>query len=64
MEFQQTVYFIEKAKHRFKIEAKNSELKMYMDTQGPVRKELPVCNCRARWLFFTVNLKKILKIMN
>jgi hypothetical protein len=48
--FQESEYFKEKSKERYKIEAKNSELKHSMELQGAMA-------------IFTVNVKRILKLM-
>lgn len=64
MKFQQTDYFKEKAKHRYKIEAKNSELK---NVHGYGRaNSYGIANMRMQgaMAIFTVNLKRILKLMN
>lgn len=60
--FQQTDYFKEKAKHRYKIEAKNSELK---NVHGYGRaKSYGITNMQMQGALaiFTVNLKRILKL--
>ena len=64
MEFQQTDYFKEKAKHRYKIEAKNSELK---NVHGYARANSYGINSmqmQGAMTIFTVNLKRILKLIN
>jgi transposase len=64
MKFQQTDYFKEKSKHRYKIEAKNSELK---NVHGYARaNSYGIANMQMQgaMAIFTVNLKRILKLMN
>jgi transposase len=64
MEFQQTDYFKEKAKHRYKIEAKNSELK---NVHGYVRATsygIDSMQMQGAMTIFTVNLKRIIKLIN
>jgi predicted DNA-binding transcriptional regulator len=63
MEFQESEYFKEKSKERYKIEAKNSELKHrhgydVASTSGLVGMEM-----QGALAIFTVNLKRILKLM-
>lgn len=63
MAFQESDYFKEKAKERYKIEAKNSELKHrhgydLASSSGLVGMEL-----QGAMAIFTVNLKRILKLM-
>ncbi|KAA6305766.1 hypothetical protein EZS27_042579, partial [termite gut metagenome] len=64
LNFQETDYFKEKAKHRYKIEAKNSELKNVhgyakADSYGITNMQM-----LGAMAIFTVNLKRILKLMN
>jgi len=64
MAFQESEYFKDKAKERYKIEAKNSELKHrhgydVAESSGLVGMEL-----QGAMAIFTVNLKRILKLMN
>ena len=61
--FQETDYYKEKAKHRYKIEAKNSELK---NVHGYDRaKSYGITNMQMQGAIaiFAVNLKRILKLM-
>jgi hypothetical protein len=62
MAFQETDYFKEKARHRYKIEAKNSELK---NVHGYVRaKSYGIENMQMQGALaiFAVNLKRIIKV--
>lgn len=62
MAFQETDYYKEKAKHRYKIEAKNSELKNvhgYGRARGYGIENMQMQGAIA---IFTVNLKRILKL--
>ena len=63
MNFQATDYYLEKSKHRYKIEAKNSELK---NVHGYGRaKSYGINNMQMQgaMAIFTVNLKRIIKLM-
>lgn len=64
MEFQQTGYFIEKSKHRYKIEAKNSELKNAHGYGRATSYGIGNMQMQGAMAIFTVNLKRILKLMN
>jgi transposase len=64
MEFQQTDYFKEKAKHRYKIEAKNSELKNVHGYARATSYGINGMQMQGAMTIFTVNLKRILKLMN
>ncbi|HZK93118.1 MAG TPA: transposase, partial [Prolixibacteraceae bacterium] len=64
MKFQQTDYFKEKAKHRYKIEAKNSELKNVHGYARASSYGIASMQMQGAMAIFTVNLKRILKIMN
>ena len=64
MEFQQTDYFKEKAKHRYKIEAKNSELKNVHGYGRASSYGITSMQMQGALAIFTVNLKRILKLMN
>jgi len=62
-QFQESAYFKEKSKERYKIEAKNSELKhrhgyVVAKSSGLIGMEL-----QSALTIFTVNLKRILKLM-
>ena len=64
MEFQQTEYFKEKAKHRYKIEAKNSELKNVHGYDRASSYGITNMQMQGAMAIFTVNLKRIIKLMN
>lgn len=64
MEFQQTDYFKEKAKHRYKIEAKNSELKNVHGYARATSYGIESMQMQGAMTIFTVNLKRIIKLMN
>jgi len=64
MEFQQTDYFKDKAKHRYKIEAKNSELKNAHGYGRASSYGIASMQMQGAMAIFTVNLKRILKLMN
>jgi hypothetical protein len=64
MEFQQTEYFKEKAKHRYKIEAKNSELKNVHGYGRASSYGIANMQMQGAMAIFTVNLKRILKLTN
>ncbi len=62
IDFQETEYFKEKAKHRYKIEAKNSELK---NVHGYARANsygIDNMQMQSAMAIFTVNLKRIIKM--
>jgi transposase len=64
MKFQQTDYFKGKAKHRYKIEAKNSELKNVHGYARASSYGIASMQMQGAMAIFTVNLKRILKLMN
>ena len=64
MKFQQTDYFKEKAKHRYKIEAKNGELKNVHGYARASSYGIASMQMQGAMAIFTVNLKRILKLMN
>ena len=64
MKFQQTDKFKEKAKHRYKIEAKNSELKNVHGYGRASSYGIASMQMQGAMAIFTVNLKRILKLMN
>jgi len=64
MKFQQTDYFKEKAKHRYKIEAKNSELKNVHGYGRATSYGIANMQMQGAMAIFTVNLKRILKLTN
>lgn len=60
--FQETAYFKEKAKHRYKIEAKNSELKNVHGYNRASSYGINNMQLQGAMAIFTVNLKRILKL--
>jgi transposase len=64
IEFQQTEYFKEKAKHRYKIEAKNSELKNVHGYDRATSYGLANMQMQGAMAIFTVNVKRIINLMN
>lgn len=60
--FQQTDHFKEKAKHRYKIEAKNSELKNVHGYGRATSYGITNMQMQGALAIFTVNLKRILKL--
>lgn len=60
--FQETEYFKEKAKHRYKIEAKNSELKNVHGYGRATSYGITNMQMQGALAIFTVNLKRILKL--
>jgi len=60
--FQETDYFKEKAKHRYKIEAKNSELKNVHGYGRATSYGITNMQMQGAIAIFTVNLKRILKL--
>ncbi len=63
MAFQESEYFKEKAKERYKIEAKNSELKHRHGYDIATASGLLGMEIQASVTIFAVNLKRILKLM-
>ena len=63
MFFQETEYYKEKAKHRYKIEAKNSELKNVHGYDRAISYGINNMQMQGAIAIFTVNLKRILKLM-
>ena len=63
MAFQETEYYKEKAKHRYKIEAKNSELKNVHGYDRAISYGINNMQMQGAMAIFTVNLKRILKLM-
>jgi transposase len=63
MAFQETEYYKEKAKHRYKIEAKNSELKNVHGYDRAIAYGFTNMQMQGALAIFTVNLKRILKLM-
>ena len=62
MAFQETDYFKEKSKHRYKIEAKNSELKNVHGYSRATSYGITNMQMQGAIAIFTVNLKRILKL--
>jgi transposase len=62
MAFQETEYFKEKAKERYKIEAKNSELKHRHGYDVATSSGLTGMQIQGAMAIFAVNLKRILKL--
>jgi transposase len=60
--FQDTDYFKEKAKHRYKIEAKNSELKNVHGYDRAISYGIENMQMQGALAIFTVNLKRIIKL--
>lgn len=63
MAFQESEYFKEKAKERYKIEAKNSELKHRHGYDVALSSGLVGMELQGAMAIFTVNVKRILKLM-
>ncbi|SDJ60000.1 transposase, partial [Aneurinibacillus migulanus] len=61
--FQESEYFKEKSKERYKIEAKNSELKHRHGYDVASSSGLIGMELQGAMAIFTVNLKRILKLM-
>ncbi len=61
--FQETNYYKEKAKHRYKIEAKNSELKNVHGYDRAISYGIANMQMQGAMAIFTVNLKRILKLI-
>lgn len=62
MTFQETDYFKQKAKHRYKIEAKNSELKNVHGYNRAQSYGINNMQMQSAIAIFTVNLKRIIKL--
>jgi transposase len=62
MSFQETEHFREKAKHRYKIEAKNAELKNVHGFGRAKSYGLENMQMQSAMAIFTVNIKRILKV--
>ena len=63
-QFQESLYFKEKAKERYKIEAKNSELKHRHGYNVAKSSGLVGMQLQGAMAIFTVNLKRILKLID
>ncbi|HAJ3957492.1 IS1182 family transposase [Fictibacillus sp. Mic-4] len=64
VKFQESDYFKEKSKERYKIEAKNSELKNRHGYKNAKSSGLFGMEIQSATTIFTVNLKRIIKLMN
>lgn len=62
MAFQETAYFKEKSKHRYKIEAKNGELKNAHGFGRAVSYGITNMQMQGAMAIFAVNLKRIIKL--
>ncbi|MBP3039914.1 transposase, partial [Bacillaceae bacterium Marseille-Q3522] len=62
--FQESEYFKEKSKERYKIEAKNSELKHRHGYNVAKSSGLLGMQLQGAMAIFTVNLKRILKLID
>ncbi|WP_220797053.1 transposase, partial [Paraclostridium bifermentans] len=62
--FQESNYFKEKSKERYKIEAKNSELKHRHGYDVSSSSGLVGMEMQGALTIFTVNLKRVLKLIN
>ena len=62
--FQETDYYKEKIKHRYKIEAKNSELKNVHGYNRATSYGIENMQMQGALAIFTVNLKRIIKLTN
>ena len=62
IDFQETEYFKEKAKHRYKIEAKNGELKNVHGYGRAKSYGIDNMQMQSAMAIFTVNLKRIIKM--
>ena len=62
MEFQETDFYKDKAKHRYKIEAKNSELKNVHGYDRANSYGINNMEMQGALAIFTVNLKRIIKL--
>jgi Transposase DDE domain len=63
MVFQETEHYQEKSKHRYKIEAKNSELKNVHGYDRSISYGITNMQMQGAMAIFTVNLKRIIKLM-
>jgi hypothetical protein len=63
MEFQETDHYKDKAKHRYKIEAKNSELKNIHGYDRAISYGIENMQMQGALAIFTVNLKRIIKLI-
>jgi len=63
MEFQETDHYKDKANHRYKIEAKNSELKNVHGYDRAISYGIENMQMQGALAIFTVNLKRIIKLI-
>ena len=63
MNFQEDEYFKEKSKHRYKIEAKNSELKHRHGYDVASSSGLSCMHLQGAVTMFVVNMKRIIKLL-
>lgn len=63
IKFQETDFFKEKSKHRYKIEAKNGELKNSHGFERAIAYGLDNMQMQGALTIFAVNLKRIIKLM-
>ena len=61
--FQETDHYLQKSKHRYKIEAKNSELKNVHGYDRAISYGITNMQMQGAMAIFTVNLKRIIKLM-
>ncbi len=61
--FQKTDHYLDKSKHRYKIEAKNSELKNVHGYGRAISYGITNMQMQGAMAIFTVNLKRIIKLM-
>ena len=64
MAFQETTEYKESIRHRYKIEAKNSELKNVHGYDRAIAYGIENMEMQGALAIFTVNLKRIIKLMN
>jgi phosphoribulokinase len=62
MDFQETEYFKDKSKHRYKVEAKNGELKNAHGYGRAISYGLDAMQMQGELTIFAVNIKKIIKL--
>ena len=63
IDFEKSTYFKEKSKHRYKIEAKNGELKNVHDYGRAISYGIENMQMQGALTIFAVNLKRILKLI-
>ena len=61
--FQETDHYLQKSKHRYKIEAKNSDLKNVHGYDRAISYGITNMQMQGAMAIFTVNLKRIIKLM-